>query len=481
MIRSVLSILATAAALTSPILAQDAKPATGAASSRTGKVAVLLIGGANNHDWQWTTPSLHSILRESGRFDVTVTNDPKVTLADAEGLKKYKAFVLDYNGPRWGAAAEANFLAAVRGGTGVAVVHAANNAFTGWKEFEEMVALLWRKGTGHGRFHAFDVVVKDSDHPITKGMPDMRNHPDELYHRLVNSQNTDYRLLATAHSSKKSGGTGKDEPMILVKNFGKGRVFHTPLGHVWRRALNTRASHADPQFRQLIARGTEWAATGAVTLSAQPPNFLTTEEKAQGFKLMFNGRNLDGWRVYKKKAGQTGGWKVELGSMVLAPRRGGGDIMSEGQYGNFDLRFEWRVSKGTNSGVIYRIQETQGATYMTGPEYQILAEAPGSRGGKHSAGSLYDMIATAKERMVRPLGQFNTGRIMISKGRLRHWVNGLLVVECSYGDEAWKAMVAGSKFKRWSEFGTHATGHIAFQSHGGHVSYRSVRIRELKE
>ncbi|MEE2886962.1 MAG: family 16 glycoside hydrolase [Planctomycetota bacterium] len=480
MIRSSFAVFTAIAVLTSSSCAQDADPTAGTRSSDR-RIGVLLIGGANNHDWAWTTPSLQRILKESGRFEVTVTNKPQEALADADKLKQYQAFVLDYNGPRWGADAEANFLAAVRGGTGVAIVHAANNAFNGWKEYEEMVALLWRKGTGHGRFHAFDVTVKDRKHPLTKGMPDMRNHPDELYHRLVNAQNTDYRVLATAHSSKKSGGTGKDEPMILVKKYGKGRVFHTPLGHVWRRALNTRASHADPQFRQLIARGTEWAATGQVTLPAQPPNFLSTKEKGQGFKMIFNGRDLTGWRAYKKTAEQTTGWTVKQGSLVLPNRTRGGDIMTTEQYGNFDLRFEWRVAKGTNSGVIYRIQETKGASYTTGPEYQILDDASNRAGNKHKAGALYDLVPTPKGKQVLPHGAFNTGRIMISKGRVKHWVNGMKVVDCSYGDADWKAKIAGSKFKRWPEFGTHPNGHIAFQDHGGEVWYRSIRIRELKD
>lgn len=474
MIRSLRVALPTLAVLTASCFAQEQK-------AEVGPVPVLLIGGANNHDWKWTTPSLNNILTESGRFEVTVTNNPKETLADADKLKKFRAFVLDYNGPRWGATAEANFLAAVRGGAGVTVVHAANNAFNGWKEYEEMVALLWRKGTGHGRFHAFEVTVKDNNHPITKGMPNMRNHPDELYHRLVNSQNTNFQVLATAHSSKKSGGTGKEEPMILVKTFGKGRVFHTPLGHVWRGKVNTHASHADPQFRHLIARGTEWAATGEVTLPPQPPNFLTAKEKAQGFRMLFNGRDLSGWRTYKKSAEQTKGWKVVNGSLVLPAKTRGGDIMTTEKYGNFDLRFEWRVGKGTNSGVIYRIRETQGASYMTGPEYQILDDASNRAGPKHRAGALYDMIAAPKDKPVLPHGQFNTGRIKISKGRLQHWVNGYKVADCSYGDDEWKSMVASSKFKRWAEFGTHPTGHIAFQDHGGKVSYRSVRIRELKD
>jgi hypothetical protein len=137
------------------------------------KVPVLLVSGQNNHDWEYTTPKIEQALEACGRFDVDVTLEPAKTLADAAALVKYRCFVLNYNGERWGDAAEKNFLAAVRGGTGVTVIHAANNAFPGWTEYEQLVADLWRDGTGHGKYHAFDVKITDRDHPITRGLPDL--------------------------------------------------------------------------------------------------------------------------------------------------------------------------------------------------------------------------------------------------------------------------------------------------------------------
>lgn len=451
-----------------------------AGDSSPRKIPVLLISGANNHDWEWTHKSLKEMLEESGRFAVTVTLEPGKTLADADELAKYKAFVLDYNGPRWGEAADQNFMAAVRGGTGVTVVHAANNPFRGWKEYETMVALLWRKGTGHGRFHPFDVKVIDRDHPITRDMPDMIMHPDELYHRLVHMHDSEFRLLATAHSSKKSGGTGEDEPMVLVRMHGKGRIFHTPLGHVWSRRVPTRASHADFQFRHLIARGTEWAATGEVTLPGQPPNVLTAAERKAGFKLLFNGRNMSGWRGYKQEGPPARGWVVEAGCLKHKARGGGGDLITAEQFGDFDLRFEFKVAPRANSGVIYRVRETQQQTYMTGPEYQVLDDVGTKARPKHATAALYDMVpAKAEDKVLRPVGRFNSGRIVIHKGKLQHWLNGKLVVESPIAGDEWKEMIAKSKFKQWSEFGVHATGHIALQDHGNEVFYRSIRIKRL--
>src|SRR5215831_18385508 len=156
-------------------------------------IPVLIVTGANNHDWQYTTTRIRQSLEECGRFAVDVTEKPAQALGDAKGLAKYKALVLNYNGPRWGEPAESNFLAAVSGGTGVAVIHAANNSFVEppatWPEYMKLVGDLWVVPiTGHGSYHPFDVRIVDREHPITREMPDLQNHPDELYHLLVHTE-----------------------------------------------------------------------------------------------------------------------------------------------------------------------------------------------------------------------------------------------------------------------------------------------------
>ena len=336
------------------LLAPQVDPAT---DRDDDLLPVLIVSGANNHWWQWTTPSLQEILTESGKFAVEVTHSPGETLGDAEQLSRYRALVLDYNGPRWGAEAEKNFLAAVRAGTGVVVVHAANNAFNGWVEYEELVALCWRQGTGHGRFHPFDVDVVDRDHPVTRDFAGLTAHPDELYHRLVPMHGTDYRVLATANSSKESGGTGADEPMVIVKRYGEGRVFHTPLGHVWGGAEAQKASHRDPQFRELIVRGTEWAATGAVTPSVREPNTLTAAEREAGWELLFDGTSPRGLRGFLKAGFPDQGWRIEGGALHKVAGAGGGDLVTERAFRDFEFAFEWKVAPGANSGIMYRVTE----------------------------------------------------------------------------------------------------------------------------
>jgi type 1 glutamine amidotransferase len=444
------------------------------------RIPVLVIGGANNHDCEWTTPELRNALEETGRFEVTITTEPAKDLADAEAVARYRAFVLDYNGPRWGEPAESNFLAAVRAGTGVTVVHAANNAFPGWNEYEQMVGLLWRDGTGHGRFHAFDVKIIDAEHPLTRGMADIVSHEDELYHRLVNSQQVAVRVLGIAHSHPDTGGTGRNEPMIIVGEFGKGRVFHTPLGHVWRNQPATRVSHQDPQFRRLIARGTEWAASGECLLDPSPANWLSAEEREAGFRLLFDGQSTVGWRGYRQEAFPKEGWSIDRGALCCAAGGKGGDLVAETAFEDFELRFDWAVSKAANSGVIYRVVESEKASYMSGPEYQVLDDDGHDPKPSEltSAASLYALAAPG-DKQLAPRGEFNESRIVVRGWHVEHWLNGAKVVDVDLASEEMQTKIKASKFAAWPAFAKADRGLIALQDHGNEVWYRNLRVREL--
>ncbi len=444
------------------------------------KIPVLLISGQNNHDWEYTNPKIEEGLEKSGRFDVDVTLEPAKTLADAAAIAKYRCFVLNYNGARWGEAAEKNFVAAVRGGVGVSVIHAADNAFEGWTEYEQMVADLWRAGTGHGRYHAFDVKIIDRDHPITHGMRDLKAHPDELYHKLVHTPGVETRVLATAYSDPETGGTGKDEPMAIVLQFGAGRIFHTPLGHVWPGDVASRATFDNPELHLLIARGTEWAATGAVTLPAVVPNQLSLEEEAAGFKILFDGRSPNGWRGFAKAEFPTQGWAIVDGTLHVHAGGGGGDLVTAETYGDFELRFEWKVSAGANSGVMYRVSEEQQYPWQTGPEYQVLDDAkhPDGKDPRTSAAALYALIA-AEGKALAPVGEWNEGRIVVRGWHVEHWLNGKKVVDQELASAAVRAKIAASKFGSMPKFATCTTGVIALQDHGDDVWFRSLRLRRL--
>jgi len=228
-------------------------------------IKVLLLAGTNNHDCARSAPFCKNVMEQTGEFQVDLVEDPSPALEDSEKLKRYQLIFSDYNGPAWSDAANANFVDAVRGGTGVCILHAADNAFTGWVEYEEICALLWREGTSHGAYHKFDVKITDADHPVTRGLPPvLKDHPDELYHKLVHMHDTPYDVIATAYSDPETGGTGNDEPVLVVKEYGDGRVFHCILGHVWEGGgMDT---FENPDFQRVLLRGCEWAATGIVMI-----------------------------------------------------------------------------------------------------------------------------------------------------------------------------------------------------------------------
>lgn len=243
-----------------------------------GKVRVLIFSGRNNHDWRTTTPFLRKVLVDSGRFDVRVEEEP-AGVTDAT-LAAYDAIVLDYNGPRWGEATEKAVETFVRQGRGMVAVHAANYAFTGlevlgdnhkptgikqppWPEYLKMIGGWWTQGppkTGHAPRHCFTVRFVDQEHHVTRGLQPAFRVSDELYHSPRMSP--DAHILATAFDDPGNGGTGKDEPIMWTVNYGKGRVFYTALGH------DVSALQEDG-FVSTFARGTEWAATGTVTLSPE--------------------------------------------------------------------------------------------------------------------------------------------------------------------------------------------------------------------
>ncbi len=446
-----------------PSTAQAEGPTPAREDAETTRV--LLVSGANNHDWEWTTPSLESILRETGRFEVVVTRNPGAALADRGALDSYDAVVLDYNGPRWGDAAETAFLGAVRDGLGVVVIHAADNHGNGWPEYEKLVADLWRKGTGHGRFHPFDVEVVDRDHPVTRTLPTILAHPDELYHDLVNVHDVDRRVLATALSTKESGGTGEAEPMILVRSYGKGRMFHTPLGHVWKNVPGSQASHRDPQFRGLVVRGTEWAATGTVTDERTAP-----AAAVDGWISLMGPEH---WQAFGGGEAPEG-WRFE--GDVLRRDGAAGDITTRELFGDFELTFQWKTSIAGNSGLKYRISAD--AKQPIGPEFQLLDSAAPTSNREHRAGALYDVVPAGASPQV-PWGEFHEARILSQGSRLEHWLDGVLVAAADTSTPEWAAMVEDSKFKGVDGFAASGPGRLLIQDHGDEVWIRGMRIREL--
>ena len=184
------------------------------------------------------------------------------------------------------------------------------------------------------------------------------------------------------------------------------------------------------------------------------------------------------WRAYRADTLPTG-WRVADGMLTKSDVTG--DIVTREQYGDFDLEFEWRIARGGNAGVFYRVTEQDERVYWTGPEYQLLddANAPDGRNRLTSAGAAYGLYP-APAGVVRPAGEWNTGRIVILFGTVQHWLNGEKTAEYTLGSEDWETKVKASKFGEWPRYGRAARGHIAIQGdHDGDLALRNVRIREL--
>jgi hypothetical protein len=203
-------------------------------------------------------------------------------------------------------------------------------------------------------------------------------------------------------------------------------------------------------------------------------NTLTDEEKAQGWKLLFDGKTTTGWRAFRRQSPPQG-WQVVDGALTRVGE--GGDIMTADQFADFELRLEWNVAPGGNSGIMFRVSEAAEETYHTGPEVQVLDNAR-HRDGKDpltSAGACYGLYAPDKD-VTRPAGQWNRVRLVVRGNHVEHWLADVRVVTYELLSPDWEKRVAASKFKEWPQYGRIPRGHIVLQDHGDRVAYRNIRI-----
>jgi len=222
-------------------------------------------------------------------------------------------------------------------------------------------------------------------------------------------------------------------------------------------------------------------------IMAQEPNTLTKKEKKEGWKLLFDGKTTKGWHTYLRDTVGSK-WQVRDGALVFDPSQpssGGGDIVTNEEYENFELNLEWKVSKGSNSGIIFDVQENPkySATYLTGPEMQVLdnKDASDNKKQNHLAGCLYDMHGDSTVSKPHPVGEWNQVRLIQNKGHLTFWLNGIQTYDGQIGSDEWNNMVAHSKFagKAFTDFAKVAKGRIALQEHPGSSEWRNIKIRPL--
>ena len=235
--------------------------------------------------------------------------------------------------------------------------------------------------------------------------------------------------------------------------------------------------------------GTCWSVVLLVVatsaLYAAPANQLTDQEKPAGWTLLFDGKTTQGWRTFKQQTFPNKGWVVEDGWLHCLGKgggnKGGGEIISDAQFKDFELQWEWKLALAGNSGVKYFVIESR--KEALGHEYQMIDDerATGVDKGnpKQLTAAFYAVLAPTTNPPVKPPGEINSSRIIVKGNHVEHWLNGVKVLEYECGSEVVKTAVAASKFKDKAGFGEKVTGHILLQDHNCEVWFRNVKIREL--
>ncbi|WP_236975697.1 3-keto-disaccharide hydrolase [Membranihabitans maritimus] len=226
-------------------------------------------------------------------------------------------------------------------------------------------------------------------------------------------------------------------------------------------------------------------------------NHLSEHEKRTGWRMLWDGKSTDGWRGAKLESFPARGWEIEDGELVVLEGNGGestngGDIVTEDLFGNFELKFEFKITEGANSGVKYFVDAelNKGSGSAIGLEFQVLddKEHPDAKkgvNGNRTVGSLYDLIPASnlsvpsRGKPFRGVDNWNQGRIVVKGNHVEHWLNGFKVVEYERKTPTFRALVDYSKYEKWPNFGELDEGHILLQDHGNRVAYRSIKVREF--
>lgn len=223
----------------------------------------------------------------------------------------------------------------------------------------------------------------------------------------------------------------------------------------------------------------------ATSETATTTDSAATASTAKEVVALFDGQSLAGWHGFNK-TGEVKNWTVQDGALVClgaAKDAHGGDLVTDKQYGNFELTWDWKVDQGSNSGVMYHVVEDPKyqAPYETGPEYQVMDDIgfPEKLENWQLAGADYAMTPANDKKKLKPVGEWNSSKIVYNNGHLEHWLNGEKIVDSDTNSEAWKKQRAEGKWKDYPDYAQAQTGYIALQDHGNKAYFKNIKIKEL--
>lgn len=222
------------------------------------------------------------------------------------------------------------------------------------------------------------------------------------------------------------------------------------------------------------------------TMAAMAPQGGMADTSSGKWVPLFDGKTFNGWHGFNRKGEEIKNWMIEDSSLIClgaAKDAHGGDIVSDASYGNFELAWDWKVTKGANSGVMYHVVEDPKykAPYETGPEYQVIDDIgfPEKLEDWQKAGADYAMTPANDKKKLNAVGQWNSSRLIYNNGHVEHWLNGEKVVEFETSGEAWKKQKATGKWKDYPDYASVSNGSIALQDHGNKVYFKNIRIRKI--
>src|ERR671931_2032864 len=223
-----------------------------------------------------------------------------------------------------------------------------------------------------------------------------------------------------------------------------------------------------------------FALAGVLAAAGNPaPNTLTAKEKADGWRLLFDGKTTTGWRGFRQQQ-MPSGWMAVEGALTRVDAAT--DIVTADQFGDFELRIDWNIGANGNTGVFYRVTEDDDVMWHTAPEYQIIDNAYNKEPLKavQLAGANYDLDPPSRD-VTRPIGSWNETRIVVRGPHVEHWLNGVKVVEYELWSAEWERRVREKKFKDFAHYARARRGHIGLQDHGDRVAFRNIKVRDLKQ